>query len=118
LDALTPQTAEAFFFSNEAIVINSSQQIIERATGLGMATMAQNLGSVAEGALAGYGLDYRQEGRLAAKYVLRILAGTHPSELPVEVSERHFFGINLKTARALGLTIPPTFLARADEVIE
>ena len=118
LDALTPQTAEAFFFSNEAMVINSSQQIIERATGLGMATMAQNLGSVAEGALAGYGLDYRQEGRLAAKYVLRILAGTRPSELPVEVSERHVFGINLKTARALGLTIPPTLLARADEVIE
>jgi putative ABC transport system substrate-binding protein len=80
--------------------------------------MVQYLGLVMDGALAGYGLDYRTEGRLAAKYVLRILAGERPNDLPVEITERHLFGINLRTARELGLTIPPTVLARADEVIE
>ena len=83
-----------------------------------MPTMAQYLGLVSDGALAGYGLDFRDEGRLAAKYVLRILGGTSPSELPVEINERHILGVNLRTARALNLTIPPTLLARADEVIE
>src|SRR4051794_3982218 len=110
--------AEAFFLPNDAVIMSQSQAIIERATSLGMATMVQYLGLVADGALAGYGLDFRQEGRLAARYVLRILGGTSPSELPVEISERHVLGINLKTARALNLTIPPTLLARADEVIE
>jgi putative tryptophan/tyrosine transport system substrate-binding protein len=95
-----------------------NEAIIKRFTTLGMATMAQEMGLVTKGALAGYGLDYRAEGRLAAKYVLRLLSGTPSSELPVEVSERHVFGINLKTAKALGITIPPTLLARADEVIE
>jgi putative tryptophan/tyrosine transport system substrate-binding protein len=116
LDAMKPGEADAFFFPNDAIVLSQSRAIIERATALGMATMAQNTGLVADGALAGYGLDYREEGKLAAR--LRILAGTNPSELPVEIGERHALSINFRTARALNLTIPPTLLARADEVIE
>ena len=108
----------AFFFPNDAIVLSQSRAIIERATALGMPTMAQNTGLVADGALTGYGLDYEEEGKLAARYVLRILAGTSPSDLPVEIGERHALSINLRTAKALNLTIPPTLLARADEVIE
>ena len=118
LDAMKPGEADAFFFPSDAILLTHSQAIIERATSLGMATMAQNLGLVADGALAGYGLDYREEGRVAARYVLLILGGAHPSALPVAVREQHALGINLKTAQVLGLTIPPTLLARADEVIE
>ena len=118
LDGIVPGEADAFFFPNDSMILSESQTIIERATALRMSTMAQYLGLVSDGALAGYGLDFRDEGRLAAKYVLRILGGTSPSELPVEVNERHILGVNLRTARALGLTIPPTLLARADEVIE
>jgi putative tryptophan/tyrosine transport system substrate-binding protein len=118
LHAMQPGDADAFFFPNDAIVLSQSRAIIERATALGMPTMAQNTAVVADGALAGYGLDYREEGRLAARYVWRILAGTNPSDLPVEIGERHALSINLRTAKVLGLTIPPTLLARADEVIE
>jgi putative ABC transport system substrate-binding protein len=83
-----------------------------------MPVMAQNIEWVAGGALAGYGADFREHGRAAARYVARILNGASPSELPVEINERHILALNLRTARALGLTIPPTLLARADEVIE
>src|SRR5215211_6422968 len=113
LDAMKPGEADAFFFPNDAIVLSQSRAIIERATALGMATMAQNTGLGADGALAGYGLDYREEGKLAARYVLRILAGTNPSELPVEIGERHALSINFRTARTLNIAIPPTLLARA-----
>jgi putative ABC transport system substrate-binding protein len=73
---------------------------------------------VAKGALASYGADYRELGRAAARYVVRILSGTHPPDLPVERIDRPSFAINLKTARALGITVPDLLLARADEVIE
>lgn len=71
-----------------------------------------------EGALFAYGPNYSTLGRDAAEYVDRILKGAKPATLPVQQASRLEFVINLKAARALGLTIPPSLLLRADQVIE
>jgi putative ABC transport system substrate-binding protein len=99
-------------------VLSIDSIVVEKAKALRMPTMSTYVEPVTRGALAGYGTNYRDLGRRAADYVGRILTGTAPGDLPVQTINRPALAFNLKTAKALNLTIPPTLLARADEVIE
>jgi putative ABC transport system substrate-binding protein len=72
----------------------------------------------ASGGLISYGVDQLETVREAASYVDRVLRGASPGDLPVQLPTQYQLVINLKTAKALGLTVPELFLQRADEVIE
>jgi putative tryptophan/tyrosine transport system substrate-binding protein len=118
LRALRPGDADAMFYVSDAMVTSQNDAVIEIATAKRLPTMLQEHGAVEKGALASYGGSFYAFGRFSAKHVHRVLLGADPAELPVEQLDRLHLAINLKTAKAIGLTIPPTVLARADELIE
>ena len=117
LDALRPGDADALSYI-DGMVVSQEELLIDAARTKRFPMIVGEHTSVVNGALASYGVDYYENGRLAAKHVQRILLGASPSELAIEQVDRLHFVINLKTAKALGLTIPPSLLLRADQVIE
>ena len=118
LETLQAGNVDAYFFTSDAMVGSHAQLIIDWAKAKRLPTMFHERNLVAQGGLASYGLSFREIGRLSAKYIARILTGTRPQDLPVERADRLDLVINLKTARALGLTIPQSVLSRADHVIQ
>jgi len=97
--------------------LNARKQIVELAGKYRLAAIYPLKEYVNAGGLMSYGTDYRELYRRAATYVDKILKGTKPADLPVEQPIKFEFIINLKTAKQIGLTIPPNVLARANKVI-
>jgi putative ABC transport system substrate-binding protein len=118
VQALKPGEVDAYFFTSDAMVASQMQFIIDTARAKRLPTMFHEQSAVTEGALASYGLSFREVGRMSAKHVARIMRGDRPQDIPVERVDRVELAINLKTARALGVTIPPSLLMLAGQVIE
>jgi putative tryptophan/tyrosine transport system substrate-binding protein len=111
-------TAEALYVGADPLVNSNRLRINILALGARHPTMHGFREAVEVGALLSYGPNFADLFRRAADYVDKILRGTKPAELPVEQPTRFDLVINLTTASALDLTIPESFLLRADEVIE
>jgi putative ABC transport system substrate-binding protein len=101
-----------------ALTIFNAPMIVTLAQRYRMPGIYAQAEAVAIGGLVSYGLNWNDQFRRVAEYVDRVLKGTPPADLPVQEPTKYQLAINLKTAKALNLEIPPTLLARADEVIE
>jgi putative ABC transport system substrate-binding protein len=123
---LTAAFAEIEESSSEALLVQNDPmlggtefpRILDFAVAHRLPTVFEAITYVRLGVLLSYGPDLIENARLAAGYVAKILKGAKPADLPVQQPTKFRLVINLKTAQALGLTIPPSILARADEVIE
>ena len=102
----------------DSLLLIERRRIASLAIGAKLPTLFAFREHVEVGGLLSYGVDARESYRRAATYVDRILKGAKPADLPIELPTKLQLVINLKTANTLGLTIPPSLLARADEVIE
>jgi putative ABC transport system substrate-binding protein len=109
---------EALIVIDDVVTTQHRVEILNLAATHSLAVVSQYRAFAEAGALLAYGPDTSTMYRRAAYYVDRILKGAHAGDLPVEQPTKFDLVINLKTAKALGVTIPPSLLARADEVIE
>ena len=117
-EQLKPGEVQGVLIVSLTLITKVPSAILEVATRRQLPVAFHRKEWVERGALFSYGADFRSVGEDAAEYVDRILKGTPPAALPVRQISRFQFVINLKTAKALGLTIPPSLLQRADRVIE
>ena len=103
---------------SDPLTYETRQQIADLAAKFRLPTMYGHRDHAEVGGLICYGANRREMYRRAAEYADKIFKGLRPADLPVEQPTRFELVINLKTAKALGLTIPPSLLARADQVVE
>jgi putative ABC transport system substrate-binding protein len=115
---LVKERVEAVLVPPEVLVLSERKQIAALAAKARLPAIYGYREHVEDGGLMSYGINLRESWRRAAAFVDKILKGANPGDLPVELPTTFELVINLKTAKALGLTIPPSLLARADEVIE
>jgi putative tryptophan/tyrosine transport system substrate-binding protein len=123
---LTAAFAEIEKSSSEALLVQNDPmlggtefpRILEFALAHRLPTVFEAVPSIPPGVLLSYGPDLLENARLAAGYVVKILKGAKPADLPVQQPTRFKLIVNLNTAKLIGLTIPPSILASADEVIE
>jgi putative ABC transport system substrate-binding protein len=109
---------DALMMVTDALTTLNRQRVLDYAANQRIPAMYEFAPVVRAGGLMSYGSDTDESFKLAAGYVARILKGAQPADLPVEQPNRYFLVINMKTAKALGLTIPRSLLLRADEVIQ
>jgi putative ABC transport system substrate-binding protein len=117
LDSLEKSPPDALIVT-EALAVQHSAELIKRATALRVPVVHFWPGTAEQGALLSYQADVHANFRRAADYVDKILKGAKPGDLPIYQSARYELVVNAKAARALGLTLAPGFLGRADRVIQ
>lgn len=118
LPHITKKSPQALFVGSSGLFGYNYRLILDLALKSRLPALYVRREYVEAGGLISYGVSYREMFRLAADYIARILNGSKPADLPVQQPTKIELVINLKTTKALGLTIPPPLLALADEVIE
>ena len=116
--AMTEEPPDALFMITDVLTSRYVRQVLDFAMQHRLPTMFQSSGGVADGGLMSYAPSFTDAYRRAAYYVDRILKGAMPGDLPVEQPTKFELVVNLKTAKTLGITIPPTLLMLADKMIE
>jgi putative ABC transport system substrate-binding protein len=116
--AMRQKRVEALDVVGTGLMNSHRARVVNLAAGARLPTIYSNRDFVLDGGLMSYAADPVAQIRRAATYVDRILKGARPADLPVEQPTRFELVMNRKTAKALGLTIPPAILARANHVIE
>ena len=115
---LARQRAQALFVQGDDLFRDNRVPLISAASRYALPTLATNKEMLEAGALVFYGNSKAEQAQRYAAFVDRILRGAKPADLPIEQPTKFELRINLKTAKTLGITVPPTLLLRADEVIQ
>ena len=115
---LAQSHAGALLIGGDPLFASARKQLVAQAASQSVPTMFHDSSAVADGGLIGYGPSFADAYRLAGEYTGRILKGEKPAEMPVVRLDKFNLSINLRTAKQLGLTLPPGLIAIADEVIE